>query len=221
MDSPRDDTADEHYLAHGAFSIAAIRADTETNGMEAAFATVHVELKAKCRNIDDLEETLQEREAVIVVRDHTADKIVRSLDLRLLDMVDKNRDDPRYRRYFPNGLRAVTEADARKVEPKLVREIIKTLDEDQNKPGFSSLHAEFRNKLQAAVDAVEAADTACSQIEDQLAFLKEKVLAEIKLKWLEERKILHAELTKKFPHDAARVESYFRRFAKPRQKKTT
>jgi len=220
MDTPRDDTSDKHYLTHGAFTIAAVRADTETNGLEAAFATVHGEMKTKSRQIDDLEETQQEQDAVIVVRDNTADKIVRSYELRLLDLVDKNRDDPRYRRYFPHGLRAVTEADAREVEPKLIRDIIKTLDDDQTKADFTGLHAEFRNKLQTAVDAVEAADAACSQTEDQLAFLKDKVLVELKVKWVEERKILHAELTKKFPHDARRVESYFRRFAKPRKKKT-
>lgn len=219
MDNPHDGIANEHYVTHGAFSIAAVRADPETNGMEAALFAVHIELKTKCRQVDDMEETLQEKQAVIVVRDGAADNVVRSFELRLLDMVGKNRNDPRYRRYFPAGLRAVTEADARKAEPKLVRDIIKTLNEDQDKAGITNLHGEFRNKLQAAVDAVEAADAACSQTEDELAFLKDKVLAEVKLKWIEERKILHAELTKKFPHDPQRVESYFRRFAKPRQKK--
>ncbi len=52
-----------------------------------------------------------------------------------------------------------------------------------------------------------------------IGILKDKILAEIKLKWVEERTKLHADLTKKFPLDAARVESYFRRFAKPRAKK--
>ena len=219
MDNPRDDTGLEHYRTRGAFTIAAVRADTDTKGMEVAFAAVHTDLKTKSRESDDLEETLQEYEAVISVRDRSVDKIVRSLELRQLDMVDKNRDDPRYRRYFPQGLRAVTEADARRVEPALVRDIVKTLDEDQAKAGFDTLHGEYRDKLFAAVEAVEAADAACAQIEAQLAFLQDKVLAEVKLKWVEERKKLHADLTKMFPHDEARVESYFLRFAKPRKKK--
>jgi len=219
MDNPREETGDEQYRTRGAYTIAAVRADPETTGMEVDFAAANAGVKTTGRQIDDLEDTLQEHEAVVIVRDLVTDKLVRSYDLHLLDMVDKNRDDPRYQRYFPNGLRAVTEADARQVEPKLVRDIIKTLDEDQTKPGFDKLHAEYRDKLWAAVQAVEVADTACEQIETQLAFLKDKVLIEVKLKWVEERKKLHAELTKKFPHDARRVESYFLRFAKARKKK--
>jgi len=219
MDNPQEATGTDQYRTRGAFTVAAVRSDPETKGLETAFATVHVELKTKSRLIEDLEEAVQEHEALLFVRDASADKIVRSIELRLLDLVNKNREDPRYRRYFPHGLRAITEADARTVEPKLVRDIIKTLDEDQEKAGFDTLHGEFRAKLQSAVEAVEAAVSACSQAEDQLAFTQDKVLAEIKLKWIEERKKLHAELTKLFPHDAARVESYFRRFAKPRKKK--
>jgi hypothetical protein len=218
MDNPREDTADQHYVTHGTFTIAAVRADPETNGMEADFATAHVDLKVKSREFDDLEETLHEQEAVIVVRDRSADKIVRSFELRLLATVEKNRDDPRYRRYFSNGLRAVTEADARTVEPKLIRDIIKTLDEDQSKPGLDVLYSEFRNKFLAAVEAVEAADAACTQTEGQLAFLEDKIIVELKQKWIESRTKLHAQLTLKFPLDAQRVESYFRRFAKPRKK---
>jgi ABC-type phosphate/phosphonate transport system substrate-binding protein len=73
-----------------------------------------------------------------------------------LDLVNKNREDLRYRRYFPHGLRAVTEAEAREVEPQLVLGIIKTLDEDQSKPDFAPLHAEFRTKLQANIKSFTA-----------------------------------------------------------------
>jgi hypothetical protein len=219
MDNPRDDTPIDQYRTRGVFTIAAVRADPETSGMEVPFAASHAALMTKEREVQDLQDTVQEHEAIISVRDAATDKLVRSFDLRLLDLVNKNREDPRYRRYFPHGLRAVTEAEAREVEPQLVLGIVKTLDEDQSKPDFAPLHAEFRTKLQAAVGAVESADKACGQAEEQLAFLQNKVLAELKLKWVEERKKLHADLTKKFPHDAARVESYFQRFAKARAKK--
>lgn len=219
MDNPREDTPIDQYLPQGAFTIACVRADPETKGLEAPFAAVHVGLKAKARHIEDVEETLDEHEAVLIVRDRAADKLVRSFDLRLLDLVGKNRDAPQYRRYFSQGLRAVTEADARTVEPKLIRNMIKTLDEDKNKSGFESLHAEYHTRLLAAVEAVEDADKACMLIEAQWTFEREKALEELKVKWVEERKKLHAELSKLFPHDAGRVESYFRRFAKPRKKK--
>lgn len=218
MDNPREGTSIEHFLTHGAFTVTSVRADPETNGLEVAFAAVHVQLKAKARQVEDLEEAVEERRAVIVVRDRAADKLVRSMELRLLDMVEKNRDDPRYRRYFAHGVRAVTEADARTVEPKLIRDMIKTLDEDQGKAGFDALHGEFRNRMQLAVEAVEAADQACTEVETQWAFERDKALAELRVKWVEERTKLHAELVKKFPHDGTRVESYFRRFAKPRKK---
>lgn len=96
---------------------------------------------------------------------------------------------------------------------------IKTLDEDKDKADFSALHAEFHSKLVAAVQAVEAAIAECTTTEEQIAFVKNKAIPELKLRWVAERKKLHAELTKLFPHDPARVESYFRSFAKPRRKK--
>ncbi len=219
MDNPHENTSVEHFLPRGAFTISAVRADPETQGLENAFATIHGQLKAKCRAIEDLEEIVEEHEAVIIIRDRHCDRIVRSFELRLLDTVGKNREDPRYRRYFANGLRAVTEADARTVEPKLVQDLIRTLDEDKPKPDFDTLHAEYRTKLQSALDAVQTADEACTRVETQCAFEKDKVLAELKGQWVDERKKLYAELTKKFPQDSARVESYFRRFAKPRKKK--
>lgn len=219
MDNPRDDATKEQYRSRGVFTIAGVRADPETAGMEVAFAASHAALMTKEREVEDLQDSVQEHEAIISVRDAATDKLVRSFDLRLLDLVNKNREDPRYRRYFPQGLRAVTEANARDAEPQLVHGMIKTLDEDQAKPDFAPLHAEFRAKLQNAVEAVEAADKACGLAEEKLGFLQNKVLVELKLKWVEERKKLHAELTKKFTHDASRVESYFQRFAKPRTKK--
>jgi hypothetical protein len=220
MDNPRDDTPTEQYRKRGAYTIAAVRADVETNGMEANFAVVHLELKTKDRQLEDLLDTLEEHEAVIAFRDRGVDKLARSFELRLLDLVNKNRDDPRYRRYMPDGLRAVTEADAREVEPKLVRDIIKTLDEDKDKPDIKPLYGEFRDAMFDAVQAVETADAACTQVEDEIAFLKDKTLVELKLRWVEERKKLHVELTKKFLHDPKRVESYFGKFAKPRKKKS-
>lgn len=221
MDNPRDDTPDKDFRTSGTFTISAVRSDPETQGMEVTFATTHIQLITKFREEEDLQDTVDEREAVIFVRDRVLDKHVRSFELRLLDLVGKKRDDARYRRYLQNGLRAVTEADARTAEPQLVRNIIKTLDEDQAKPDFAPLYNEFRNKFQAAVEAVEDADKACKQVEEQLAFLQDKTITELRLKWIEERKKLHAELTLKFPNDPTRVESYFRRFARPRAKKQT
>jgi hypothetical protein len=221
MDNPRDDTSLAQFFPRGAFTIAAVRADPETKNLETAFATVHVNMRSKYRFVEDLEQTLEEAEAIIEVRDRTTDKTLRSFELRLLDLVGKNREDPRYRRYFPEGLRAVTEADARKVEPKLVRTLIKTLDEDQNKPGLSELHAAYRDRFQTCVDAVEAADTACAQIETQWAFENDVALVELRNQWVEERTKLHAELVKLFPNDPARVESFFKRFAKVRKKKAS
>ncbi len=221
MDNPRDDTGTDQYRTRGAFSISAVRADAETQGMEAAFVVVHLELKAKHRAQEDLEETVQEHEAIVSCCDRLLDRIVRSFDLRLFDLCDKNRDDPRYRRYFLEGLRSVTEANAREVEPKMVRAILKALDEDKDKPGFKPLHDEYFTRLLGAVEAVETADAACTKVEEEIAFLKEKTIPDVKRRWVEERIKLHADLTKKFPNDAARVESYFRRFAKPRKKKGT
>ena len=219
MDNPREDTPTDQYRTRGAFTLSAVRADAETQGMEADFAAVHAELKTKHREQEDLEEQVQVHEAVISGCDRVVDRLVRSFELRQLDLCGKNRDDPRYRRYFPEGLRSVTEADAREVEPKRVRAILKALDEDKDKPGFKPLYEEYFARLLGAVAAVEAADAACTKVEEDLAFLKEKTITDVKRRWVEERIKLHADLTKKFPNDAARVESYFSRFAKPRKKK--
>lgn len=219
MDKPKEETSVDQYRTRGAFSLAGVRGDPETQGMEAGFAKAHLALKALDRQREDLEETVQEHVAVIIGLDRSYDRTIRSYELRLLDLVNKKRDDPRYRRYFPEGLRAVTETDERAVQPKLVRGILAALDEDKEKPDFAPLHAEFHAKLLIAVQAVEAADMACTKVEDELAFLVDRKIAEAKTLWLEERTKLHAELTKKFPHDPGRVESYFQRFGRPRKKK--
>jgi hypothetical protein len=219
MDKPKEDTSVDQYRTRGAFTVSAVRGDPETQGMEASFVNAHLALKTLDRKHEDLEETVQEQVAAVVGLDRICDRIIRSFELRLLDLVGKRRDDPRYRRYFPEGLRAVTETDERDVQPKLVRGILAALEDDKAKPEFAPLHSELHAKLLAAVQAVESADAACAKVEDELAYLVDRKMAEAKTHWLEERTKLHAELTKKFPHDPGRVESYFPRFARPRKKK--
>jgi hypothetical protein len=218
MDNPRDETVIDAYRKSGAFTVGAVYADTETRGMEAEFEKAHLELKALGRKEEDLEEELQRLSAILICADRTCDRILREFELGLFALVQKKRADPRYGRYFAGGLREVTEADMRKVEPKMVRTILATMEEDKDKPDLKPLVERFQSPMLASVEAVEGAGETLTKGEDNLKFLQEKTIPAAKQEWRAKRTQLNAALTAKFPLDSDRVDSYFKRFAKPRDK---
>lgn len=209
MQRPKKDTTASDYLHHSAFTAAVVAADPETAGLELGLAAQHAALKQHVRAVADLEEERQRRRGVFRVRSRRCLGAVRSFELRLLDLVDKNRRDPLYRRYFPEGMRAVTRANPRTARPQQVRTILKSLGEDALKPDIGALSAELKPGLQAALAEVEAADKALTAVEEQVAYLCGRTIPERKVLWTDEYVKLHGALKVRFPRDAKRVESYY------------
>lgn len=218
MERPRDDSSLTAYREHSAFAIAGVAADAEVAGLETALAKEHDALKTQARALEDQEEEVQKKRAVFLGKDARCDRIVRSFELRLLDLVAKKRNDPLYRRYFPNGLREITEAEPRAVEPALVQSIIATLLDDKTKPEIGPLATEFQPQLESTLAEVLATEKALSDAEAQAKHLDEKTIPEVKARWVDEYVKLHAALRGKLPRDPARVEGFFYPFKKDRKK---
>lgn len=221
MQKPTKDTPTADYIEHSAFTCAAVAADPDAAGLEADLLARHVALKQDVRLLEDHEEEKQRRRAVLIVKDRRCDTIVRRFELRLYGLVDKQRNDPLYRRYFQKGLRDVTEANMRTDEPQKVGTIIQSLEEDAQKPGIGDLTTEFRPQLVAARGEVVAAEAALTTIEGQIAYLSTRTIPDHEALWTDEYVKLHGALKARFPRDAARVESYFEPFRKsPNQAET-
>lgn len=218
MERPRHDTPIPSYLDHSAFAVAGVAADPDVAGLEAPLAKEHDALKSQSRALEDQEEEVQKKRAVFLGKDSRCDRTVRSLELRLLDLVAKKRNDPLYRRYFPNGLREVTEAEPRAIEPALVQSIVATLNEDKSKPEIGPLATEFQPQLEAALAEVLATEKALRDAEAQAKHLDDKTIPEVKARWVDEYVKLHAALRGKLPRDPARVEGFFYPFKKDRKK---
>ncbi len=214
MDKPRSDTPTDAYREHAAYTVASVAADDEVMGQEAALKACHVELKAEQRNLEDLDEDVQAKRAIFARKDKECDAVVRKFELRLLGLVNKKTSDPLYKRYFADGLRAVTEAEPRHVEPKLVHDLLASMSEDLAKPGIGPIVKELQPELVAALAAVQTAETNLVASEATRDRGKKQNVPEIKVRWIDEYVKLHAALRGQFPRDAARVESYFYAFAK-------
>ena len=218
MEKPREDTSVTAYREHSAYTTSGVAADPEVAGLEVALTVEHGALKQQSRMLEDIEEEIQRRRAVLVIKDRACDRVIRSFELRLFDLVNKKRSDPQYTRYFPEGLREVTEADMRQAEPAKVRTLIKSLGEDAAKPGIGPLSAEFKPQFEATVEEVEAAEKDLASVEEQATYLRDKTIPECKARWTDEYVKLHGALRAQLPRDPARVESYFYAFKKERKK---
>jgi hypothetical protein len=218
MEKPREDTSLTAYREHSAFTCAGVAADPEVAGLETALSKEHDALKQQARTLEDQEEEVQKKRSIFLGKDARCDRTVRSFELRLLDLVGKRRNDPLYRRYFPEGLREITEAEPRVVEPALVKAIIATLLDDKTKSDLGPLATEFQPQLESALADVLTAEKALTDAEERARHIDEKAIPEVKARWVDEYVKLHAALRGKLPRDPARVEGFFYPFKKDRKK---
>jgi hypothetical protein len=219
MEKPRLDDSSDLFRDCGSFTTAAVYADDDVRGLEEDLEKEHKTLKLQVIELGQLEEERQRKLGVFTQKDGNADRVVRSFELRILDLVHKNRADLRYRRYIPAaGLRAITEAEPRQTEPKMIRGILETMEEDASAADLGPIVAEYQPRLEAAVSAVETAAKDVGSVESQIKTLKEKTIPATKARFVDEYVKLHGALRGKFPRDTARVESYFRQITKRRAK---
>ncbi|MEO7330067.1 MAG: hypothetical protein ABI193_15945 [Minicystis sp.] len=218
MEKPTVETPVTSYREHGAFTVAAVAADQEISGQQQGLENAHLQLKQEKRALEDQEEEVQRRTALFKRKDSDCDDLLRSFELRLYDLVKKDREDPRYRRYFKTGLRAVTEAEPRKTEPTMVAAMVVCLIEDEPSTTLGPLATEFRPRFEAALGAVQTAEQDLSEAEATRLHVRDQNIPAAKATWTDEYVKLHAAIRAHFPRDPARVESYFLRFRKEKKK---
>ncbi|MDI1445659.1 hypothetical protein [Polyangium sp. 6x1] len=217
MDMPTQDTPPEGYLPKSAYATGRVAADKKAAGLEAALLAVHDELKKTLRERDDLEEERQRKSAVLDARDGDCDADVENFELQLLGAVRKNREHPKYRRYFKTGLRDVTTAEPRKEEPEQVGQMLEAMAEDKNDPEIGEVVASWEPKLTASRANVVTADAALTETEKALDFLEEKRIPALMAAWREEYKKLEGALTTVYASNPKMVDRFFKPFRKRRK----
>lgn len=224
MENPHPNTAHASVVENGAFTIAAVQADEDTIGMEAEFEQANLALLAALRQLEDLEIEYQKAEGKLVQADRGkkgVDKAIGAFELALLGLVGKRREDPRYQRYFKDGLVHITRSNMRTAQPEKVDTLLKKMAQDQAAPDtdaeLKALLVEHAPHIQAGAAKVALADAALSAVESQRNEMKNVTLEGLRQVWISKRQVLHANLRAKFPNDIARVEAYFKPFSKPRK----
>jgi hypothetical protein len=222
MDMPTDDTPAQAYLPRSAYTVPRVAADAKTKGNEKDLAKAHKNLKDSLRAQEDQLEDVQAKAAIFDSADTAEDDAIKNFELGLYGLVEKNRDDPRYQRYFAGGLREVTEAEPRKEEPKLVGQILSAMDEDKLKPELElvpliDLH---QPKIAAALDAVVTTEADLAKSEKALAYLQDMTIPANMAEWRKQYKKLDGVLTAIFATNPKRAERYFKPFRTRAAKKT-
>lgn len=220
MDMPTADTPADAYLPRSAYTVARVSADAKAAGHEQALQTVHSSLKAMVRERDDLTEDVQKKSALFDAADDACDTEVEGFELHLLAAVGKNRDHIKYKRYFSEGLRAITTAEPRAEEPDLIKDMLGLMVEDENDGDIGAIVKQWRPKLSASRDKVVAADEALTTAEKALTQLKEVRLPGLMAMWREEYKKLEGALLTVYPTDPKRVARCFKPFRKHRKSST-
>ncbi|WP_136931493.1 hypothetical protein [Polyangium fumosum] len=214
---PTQDTPPEGYLPKSAYATGRVAADKKTAGLEAPLLVVHGDLKTALRERDDLEEERQRKSAILDARDGDCDADVEGFELQLLGAVRKNREHPKYRRYFKTGLRDVTTAEPRKEEPEQVAQMLDAMAEDKDDPEIGEIVTSWEPKLTASRANVVAADADLSETEKALAFLNEKRIPALMAAWREAYKKLEGVLTTVYASTPKMVDRFFKPFRKRRK----
>jgi hypothetical protein len=217
MDMPTTETPADAYLPRSAYTISRVAADPKAAGSESGLDSAHNNLRAAIRERDDLKEEEQKKDALLDANDENVDDDVEGFELGLLGAVKKDRDNPKYRRYFKSGLRAVTMAEPRKAEPELVSDMLVCMAEDLNDPDIGAVVTQWKPKLTASHAKVVAADEALTAVEKTLANLEEKKIPALMATWREEYKKLEGTLLTVYPTNPKRIARFFKAFRRARK----
>jgi hypothetical protein len=216
MEMPSQDTPADAYLTRSNYSIARVAADAKAAGNESALESAHSQLLNGLREQEDLEAQVQRKEALFDAADEALDDDVEEFELHLLGAVKKNRDNPKYRRYFKDGLRAVTTAEARQQEPKLVSDMLQSMTEDANDPVIGAIVTTWLPKMTASRNNVIAAEAALTTAENSLNTVKNQKVPALMAIWREKYKELEGKLLVVFADNPKRVARFFKPFRKNR-----
>lgn len=218
MDMPTEDTPARAYLPRSAYTIARVAAHPKTAGLENGLRAAHGNLKTALRQFEDLEEQEEEKSALFDVADEVCDDDVAGFELHLLAAVKKNRDNVKYARYFKNGLRSVTQAEARDEEPDMVETIVNNLANDTSDAEIGSVATQWQGKLATSLGHVVTAERNLGAAEDSREQAKQTTIPALMAAWREEYKKLEGALINAYPNDPKRIARFFKPFRKNRKR---
>lgn len=216
MEMPGADTPPAMYVQRSAYTLARVAADPQTSHLTSGLEVPHGTLTQLLRNLDDLQFEEQKKTAVYDTKDEHCDDEIEGFELMLLAHVKKNRDDDRYGRYFPNGLRDVTAAP-RKEGADRIQQLLDTLALDANHADLAPLVAMWAPKIKSAYDELRVAEESLDDTEKALALLKEKTIPSAMNDWRIEYKKLEGALTSVFASNPKKVDRFFKPFRKRRK----
>lgn len=188
----------------GLYLHARLNADPATHGL----ATIVDKAQSSLRIANERErKAFQVLQFAIAERDHAVFALRRTIvqiEGTLWLFVGKNRGDNTYRMYFPVGLTPVLESPLAEM-----MNTVGTLEAALREAPAGFPLKPFLSKLTAAREALEKPEAAlkAATIAHDQAYNAE--VAERGL-WLETYRAVFGELTKLFPSDRGRVDSYFR-----------
>ncbi len=194
-----------HYLQ------ARLKADPEVADLDVTFECAQSALERACEARRTARRALQQ---ALAARDYAAFMLVRQVSyfqLALLAHVDRDRGNPLYRRYFPDGITPVVELPPGPLV-ETVRVMEAGLEAQSDAPGLAPWRGRLaadRSKLEAAAAALQEA-----RVAHERAWGAERTA---RAGWLDAYRSTYGDLVKRFPSDRSKVESFFRPGRKSRR----
>ncbi len=210
MDMPAESAASDVLLDNGVYTLAALGADRTTTDISAALGAMQQQLVSAASGRSAAEEAATAASALAMAAEVEAEGIIRRIESRVLEVVNKKRGVDPYARLFPGNLdgaispagRAQAAAAAHiadLIAPAAGPRLAGVTDE------IANLGPELREKTAAlltriaGLEAAEAAAVAAYGAE-----------LTCRRQWREQYRRTQALLTVLYPTDRRKVESFFR-----------
>ena len=202
------------HLEDLAYLMSQLKADPQAVSLATDVEPTHSSLKTQIEDWNSKAHGLQEAQTSLENCDLVLDNVVRTARGVILTAVNHDRNSPRYVTFFPRGLTAVIDAPFAD-EVATVRSLAERCAQDaspevqaQAEP-LSTAAAQVASALERRQDAVVAELTSYGQLQVQ------------KLTAIDTARRVSYRLAEIYPHDRARVRSFFRQVSKTSHPKTT
>lgn len=189
---------------HSVYTIVRLRARPATAALAVALAKSQ-DTMTEATGIRERAE--EETLAALAIRDEAdanLDRIIVRISLSMLESVANRREDPAYRRLFPDGAHAVTSLPilAEIARVGILEERLAERPDEATAKEFLPSLSQHRMALEAAVDAYGSSLSA-----EAVARAREQEAQE---EWRRVYRRIYGELVAMVPEDRSRVESFFR-----------
>ena len=196
-------TGVEELVRDALYHYAAVSSDPNTQPLAAAIKASLDKLRKARSGLEQKSEAQLLAESVVDRAEYEVDLLVRQCELEALADVGKNRQDPRYRAAFPDGLTALISKWGGE-QARAIRVFRKQLDEH-----FAQLAKKYGKDLEQKAQATEDAERKFIDAQTELGQATRQ-LAQAKLDLVQTLRRSEAALLGMFPGQKAKVRTYFR-----------